>query len=200
MKQFKSVLVTFLSIILIVFVVSCKKSESFTNSNPTTSDMGSGSISFNTSTKGNISMNGAWTGSAVGSSGTAVAAVTGHDGADYGAIIYGYAWHSSTNWDYVWLDIATTGGPLTTGTYSVGADNKELAFEFSKGGSSPTDASNVYYLMSGSCNLTNYSSTGMKGTFSGTAVHYNATGTEDSTFVTNGSFDVTFGDINAFTQ
>jgi hypothetical protein len=190
MKQYKFILVVLISVALVLLMASCKKSDSGNPAgpdNPASTLLGSGSISLTTSTLGNFSINGAWTGSASGGSGSAVAAFTGQDGSDYGAIIYGYVWRSTTDWDNVWLIIATTGTPISTGSYTIGGD-REFTVLVSKGTSSAGDMSNGYYMTSGTCTLTSYSSTGMQGTFSGTAER----GTE-TTSITNGSFNVTFG-------
>jgi hypothetical protein len=190
MKQWRSILVMIVSVVLVFMMTSCKKSSSDNPTgpnNPASTVMGSGSISLTTSTLGNFSANGTWTGSASGSSGSAVAAFTGQDGSDYGAIIYGYIWRSATDWDNVWLIIATTGTPISTGSYTIGGD-REFTLLVSKGTSSAGDISNGYYMTSGTCTITSYSSTGMQGTFSGTATR----GTE-TTSITNGSFNVTFG-------
>ena len=186
----------FLSLVLIVLLavfIGCKKDESSSptsSNNPASTVLGSGSISFTAGSLGSFSFSGNWTGASVGSSGTAVEALTGKNGADYGALIYGYTWHSSTNWDNAFLDLANTGAPITTGTFVVGANNNELTFTFTKGSTSAADFSNEYILTSGSCQLTSYSSSGMKGTFSGTAIRVSD---QTAVSVTNGSFDVTFG-------
>jgi hypothetical protein len=186
---------SFVLIALLVVFFGCKKDES-SSSNPTSPNnttsnlLGSGSLSFTAGSLGSFSFSGSWTGASVGSSGTAVEALTGKSGSDYGAIIYAYTWHSSTNWDNAMLDLANTGTPITTGTYVPGANNNELAFTFTKGSTSSTDFSNEYILTSGSCQLTSYSSSGMKGTFSGTAMRVSD---QTTVSVTNGSFNVTFG-------
>ncbi|MGD0590503.1 MAG: hypothetical protein ABSA44_06845 [Bacteroidota bacterium] len=182
-----------LSLVLIVLLVTfagCKKDSSSSPTNPITpaSNLyGSGSLSFTAGSLGNLSFSGSWTGASVGSTGTAVEALTGKSGSDYGAIIYGYTWHSSTSWDNAMVDIATTGTPITTGTYTT---NDGLTFLFTKGSTSNTDYSNEYMLTTGSCQLTSYSSSGMKGTFSGTATKLSD---QTTVSITTGSFDVTFG-------
>ncbi len=172
--------------------ISCKKDSSDDNpagpDNPASSVYGSGSISFTAGALGTISMSGAWNGQSSGTSGSAVEALTGQSGNDYGAVIYGYAWSSSNKWNNIWLSVGNTGSAITTGTYTVGADQKELIFMFSLDGTSQTDMSNSYYFTSGTCNVTSYSTSGMQGTFSGTAS--NGTSTVN---VTNGTFNVKFG-------
>jgi hypothetical protein len=148
---------------------------------------GSGSISFHADSIGNFSFSGAWTGASVGTSGAAVEAITGKSGSTYAAFIYAYTWHSSTNWDYVILEITNDGTPITTGTYTAG---NGLTFMLSKGATSATGGSNMFILESGSCQITSYSSSGMKGTISGTATRPSDQATVS---ITNGTFDVTFG-------
>ena len=174
-----------------LFMVSCKKSSS-NPTNPGSNLLGSGSLSFTGGTLGSFGFSGAWTGSASTGSGGAVEALTGVQDLVYGAIVYGYYWHSTTNWDLAWLYVANQGSALTPGTYTLGATNKGFQFWFEKGAnSSSVNDSLEYILMSGTCTVTSYSSTGMKGTFSGTAV--NLVNTTSTINVTNGSFDVTFG-------
>jgi hypothetical protein len=177
-------------IVLLIAIVGCKKDSTSNPTNPNTpaSNLyGSGSLSFTAGSLGNFSFSGSWTGASVGSSGTAVEALTGKNGSDYSAIIYTYTWHSSTNWDNALLDLENTGSQITTGTYTIG---NGFAFMFTKGSTSATDFSNEYILTSGSCQVTSYSSSGMNGTFSGTAIKYSD---QTTVTITNGTFNVTFG-------
>jgi hypothetical protein len=176
-------------IVLLVTIVGCKKDSSNpTNPNTPASNLfGSGSLSFTADSLGTFSFSGSWTGASVGSSGTAVEALTGRSSTDYAAIIIAYRWHSSTNWDNAVLGL-TTANPITTGTYTT---SNGLTFYFTKGGTSAGgNSSNMFILTSGSCQVTSYSSSGMKGTISGTAIR----ATDQATVtITNASFDVTFG-------
>ncbi|MGD0037448.1 MAG: hypothetical protein ABSC53_09175 [Bacteroidota bacterium] len=98
--------------------------------------------------------------------------------------VAGYTWHSSSNWDITTLVLWTNG----TGTYTNSSSASGFSFTFVKGGTSSTDYSNTYTLSIGTCHVTSFSSSGMQGTFSGTA-----TNSQNSTIsVTNGSFNVTF--------
>lgn len=174
-----------------LFIVSCKKSSS-NPTNPGSDVLGSGSLSFSADTAGTFNFSGAWTGSASTGSGSAVEALTGVSDSVYGGVVYGYYWHTSTNWDLAWVYVGNKGSAITPGTYTVDGTNKEFQFWFEKGATSAAvNASNEYVLVSGTCTVTSYSSSGMKGTFSGTAV--NTLHTTTTISVTNGSFNVTFG-------
>jgi len=177
-------------IVLLVAIVGCKKESSSNPTNPNTpaSNLyGSGSISFTADSLGNFNFSGTWTGASVGTSGTAVESLKGQSGSTYAAIINAYTWHSSTNWDHAMLEITSDGTPITTSTYTAGDG---LTFTFTKGGTSAASGSNVFVLSGGSCQVTSYSSSGMKGTISGTATRYSDNATVS---ITNGTFDVTFG-------
>jgi hypothetical protein len=183
----------FITVVIIAILIgstgcSDDKSSNPTNpNNPASNIYGSGSISFNADSIGNFSFSGSWTGAAVGTSGTAVEALTGKSGSTYAAIIYAHTWHSSNNWDNVILEITKDGTPITTGTYTA---TNGLTFMFTKGATSTSGGSNMFILDNGSCQITSYSSTGMKGTISGTATRP----TDQATIsITNGTFDVTFG-------
>ena len=174
-------------IAMLIAIVGCKKDDSSsspTSSNNTTTTshlLGSGSISFTAGSLGSLSFSGSWAGTSSGSSGTGVEALTGSS-ATY---VAGYTWHSSSNWDIATLLLWTNG----TGTRTNSSIASDFSFTFVKGGTSATDQSNSYSLTLGTCNVTNFSSSGMQGTFSGTA-----TNSQNNTVsVTNGSFNVTFG-------
>ena len=161
-------------IVLLVAIVGCKKDSSSNPINPNTPAgnlYGSGSISFTAGSLGNLSFSGSW---AVTSSGN-----TGN------SVVIGNTWHSSSNWDMVTLLLWTNG----TGTDTVGITDNGFSFTFLKGGTSSTDISNEYTLTSGTCHVTSFSSTGMQGTFSGTA----AKSDQSTVTITNGTFNVTFG-------
>jgi hypothetical protein len=59
-------------------------------------------------------------------------------------------------------------------------------------GMSSSDGSG-FAVNAGTANITSFSSTGMKGNFSGTGVGYTAAVMGTEIQITNGSFDVTFG-------
>ncbi len=147
MKRSAIILLTCAVLCMSLFFVSCKKSSGSSTSsnnpggnNPGSNLYGSGSLSFTAGSLGNLSFSGSWTGVSVGSSGTAVEALTGTSGSDHAAIIYAYDWHSSNNWDNAMLDL-TSSTAIAPGTYTT---NTGLLFFFTKGSTSATDNSNEY--------------------------------------------------------
>jgi hypothetical protein len=196
MKQWKSILVVMVSVVLVFMMTSCKKSSS-SSDNPTGPDdtisklYGSGSISFNTNSTviGNYSMSGSFNPTGAGASGSGIMCY--YVANSNSAWIYGYKWTSSTNWDWSIITIYRASG-LGTGSYSF-ADN-DASISIMKGATSMSgyDGTN-YVLDAGTANVTSFSSTGMQGNFSGTGVGVTSDVLGLPIQLTNGSFNVTFG-------
>ncbi len=202
MKQFKFVLVMIISIALVMLMASCKKSDSGSDTtgpnNPNTGSYGSGSLSFNTnsSTAGNSwNISGSFNPTSTGQTGSGV--MSWYDASSNVAWVYAFLWRSSNDWDYAILELERTpsSNKVGTGTYSFasGTDNTAMLI-FIKGASSQTSTNGNYYMLeSGTANITSYSSTGMKGNFSGTGMGISGSASGTPVQVSAGSFDVTFG-------
>ncbi len=197
MKQLRFGLVMIISVALVLLMASCKKSDSNpTNSNnPPGANYGGGSLSFNTnsSSVGNFNLSGSFNPTSYGSSGSGV--MCWYESSANTAIVYGYVWRSSSDWDLVILEFnRPTGTALGTGSYSFSNQSATLIFIKGANGMSASNG-NEYVLDEGTANMTSYSSTGMKGNFSGTGVGVTGAVVGQAIQVTNGSFDVTFGTV-----
>jgi hypothetical protein len=196
MKHFKFILVVLVSVALVLLMASCKKSDSGNPAgpdNPATGLYGSGSVSFNTNSTvvGNYNISGSFDPTSYGSSGSGV--WCWHYTSQNTVGLYGYVWRSSTDWDYIFLSFSKpTANPLGTGTYNF--SENEVSMIIVKGATSigGSDGSD-FAVDAGTANITSFSSTGMKGNFSGTGVGYTAAVMGTEIQITNGSFDVTFG-------
>jgi hypothetical protein len=194
MKQFKFLLVMLVSLALVLVMSSCKKDSSDNPAgpdNPAAALYGSGSISFNTNSTvmGNYSMSGSFNPGSYGTSGSGIMCY--YDANSNSAWIYAYKWTSSSNWDWTVFTVHRTSA-LGTGSYSFADNGASLSIV--KGASGMGSSNGTYYVIDeGTANVTAFSSTGMRGNFSGTGV-----GISDDVYgqpiqLTNGSFDVTFG-------
>lgn len=195
MKKWKFVFVMIMSIALVVLMGSCKKSSSnpTSSNNPPGTNYGGGTLSFNTnsSSAGNYSISGSFNPASYGTSGSGV--MSWYDSSSNGAWAYGYVWHSSSNWDLAILEFTRPAGTaMGTGSYNFADETATLIFV--KGATGEAGSGGDYYgLNQGTGNITSYSSTGMKGNFSGSGIQVSGSAVGAAVQVTNGSFDVTFG-------
>jgi hypothetical protein len=182
-------IITIVIAVMLIGLTGCsddKSSNPTDSNNPASNLYGSGTLAFTADSIGNFSYSGSFI-STTAATGTGVAAWTGKPSttSDYEAIIYARKANSTTSTDYASLVISNQAA-ITTGTYT--SPGGGLTFMFEKG-----EASNVFVLTIGTCQITTYSASGMKGTFSGTAIRSSDGATVP---ITNGTFDVTFGTVS----